>query len=165
MLSLQHPHYTHSLTLHQPDLLVPIIISILFCLILSPSGINSQNTLFFGASLNSLSFTYVSINNFDHLVLDVFRYLFKCNNITIICKCIHIAIYTIFRVLCTKLLNFYLSVIILISGFTVLLALVFAKCATHYIWNSINTIRMMPAWYIVLANVIQALVCSHLWTT
>ena len=38
---------THYLTLHQPFAHIPIIISILFCLILSPSGINYQKTLFF----------------------------------------------------------------------------------------------------------------------
>ena len=100
---------THSLNLHQ-SFAHTIIILILSCLVLFPSGINSQKILFL---VPHLSLTYVSINNFDHLVLlilCVFRYLFKCSVIAyiIVCKCIH----TILHVLCTKLLNFYLPVII-----------------------------------------------------
>ena len=69
-----------TLSLFTNHLLIPISILILFCLVLFPSGINSQKILFLVPHLIHLSLTYVSINNLDHLVLFflcVFRHLFK----------------------------------------------------------------------------------------
>ena len=123
---------THSLTLHQPFAHTNNYLNSFLPRILFPSGINSQKILFLVPHLIHLSLTNVSINNFDHLVLFflcVFRHLFKCIKYNCLYYNVYIPSYMFSVLIIIYLIFTY--VLLLISGFTVLLAPIFAKCVTR----------------------------------